>query len=32
MSKSVETVSGFEFTMIVSNPSSRRASAAETQQ
>ena len=32
MSKSVETVSGFELIMIVSNPSSRSASEAETQQ
>ncbi len=31
-SKSVDTVSGFEFTMIVSNPASRSASAACTQQ
>ena len=32
VSKSVETVSGFEFTMIVSQPISRRAKAACTQQ
>jgi hypothetical protein len=31
-SKSVETVSGLEFTMIDSHPASRRASAACTQQ
>ena len=32
MSKSVETVSGFELIMIVLNPSSRNASPARTQQ
>ena len=32
MSKSVETVSGFELTMMVSYPCSRSASAARTQQ
>jgi hypothetical protein len=32
MSKSVETVSGFELTMIVSMPCCRSASAARTQQ